>query len=402
MFTAFLRLGVTSFGGPIAHLGYFRREFVDRRRWLSEAQFSQLLAMAQFLPGPASSQLGFAIGLERAGWRGGLAAFAGFTLPSVLLLFAAAVAGASLGGPWWTASVHGLKLVAVVVVADGLWRMARQLTPDGARLSVAALSATTVLWLGGANAQMLALVLGAAAGLLLASPTVVAAQASEAPASTATGGSPSAHRIRGSALAIVAFVLLLAAALSVRSAEPTLLSLGAAFVRAGSLVFGGGHVVLPLLEESVVSNGWMNSDVFLSGYGAAQAVPGPMFSLTAYLGALTPWSRSGLSLAASAIGASVATLAVFTPGFLLVAAALPLWRRIGSNAIAARGIAGVNAAVVGLLAAALYDPVLRSGISGAADVAVVAIGFVLHRRLARPALWLVLYCVLAGLLLKLT
>lgn len=395
VFTAFLRLGLSSFGGPVAHLGYFHAEFVERRRWLSDAQFSQLLALAQFLPGPASSQLGFAIGLQRAGWLGGIAAFVGFTLPSVLLLFALAIAGASLGGPWWTGTVHGLKLVAVVIVADGLLKMGRQLTPDAARIAVAILSASIVLWLQTADAQLIALAFGAGAGLLLGSrlatrPMLV----------TELSNRASAIGLRESAIAILAFALLLSVALSVRNADASLLTLSAAFVRAGSLVFGGGHVVLPLLEESVVASGWLSSDTFLTGYGAAQAVPGPMFSLASYLGALTQWSTAEPSIVSGAIGALVAVLAIFTPGFLLIVAALPVWSAISANATAAKVIVGVNAAVVGLLAAALYDPVLKSGIAGMADLAVVLVGFALHRRLKRPTLWLLLWCIASALLLQ--
>lgn len=397
----FLRLGLTSFGGPIAHLAYFRAEFVDRRRWVTDEQFTQHLALAQFLPGPASSQLGFAIGLQRAGILGGAAAFAGFTLPSILLLFSLAIAGASLGGPWWLGTVHGLKLVAVVVVADGLWKMARALTPDAARVGIAAMSASIVVWLGTADAQLMALAVGAAAGLLLFRGAELGPTASrENPVprkkhqsfSTVTRAS-----LAGSVVMLVVFVVLLASALSIRDTGPSLLTLGASFVRAGSMVFGGGHVVLPLLQESVVSSGWLSSDAFLTGYGAAQAVPGPMFSFAAYLGALTPWSGASPHVASNALGALVAVLAIFTPGFLLVAAALPLWTHVSANVMARRVILGVNAAVVGLLGAALYNPVITSGISGGADVAIVLAGFALHRRLPRPALWLLLWCVSAAL-----
>lgn len=395
VFVAFLRLGLTSFGGPVAHIGYFRAEFVERRRWLGEAQFSQLLAVAQFLPGPASSQAGFSIGLHSGGWLGGIAAFVGFTLPSALLMFAIAVGGASLGGAWWVGTVHGLKLVAVVVVADGVLKMARQLTPDAARITIAGISAAIVLWRGTADSQMIALAVGAVAGLMLprrARPDALQTQEEDDRKASAA--------ILPSALAGLLFLALLGVALLSRSTEASLPALAAAFVRAGSLVFGGGHVVLPLLQESTVTSGWLSADTFLSGYGAAQAVPGPMFSVAAYLGALTPWSATAPSLGASAIGAVVALLAIFTPGFLLVAAALPLWGRISTHAAAAHVILGVNAAVVGLLAAALYNPVITSGVTGVADVAILFVGFVLHRRLKRPALWLLLWCVSSALLLQ--
>ncbi len=400
--SAFLRLGLASFGGPVAHLGYFRAEFVERRRWLTDAQFSQHLALSQFLPGPASSQLGFAIGIARAGWRGGVAAFVGFTLPSVLLLFGLAIAGAALGGPWWTGAVHGLKLVAVVVVADGLWKMARALTPDAARIGIAAISASIVVGLGTADSQMIALAVGAIAGLLIyrsAPSSLVGARPRTSEGFVPTPTSSVNASAAASATALVLFVALLVAALSIRDPGPSLLTLAASFIRAGSLVFGGGHVVLPLLEESVVSSGWMTSDAFLTGYGAAQAVPGPMFSLAGYLGALTPWSTTP-SVGNSAIGAIVAVLAIFTPGFLLIAAAIPLWSRISANATARGIILGVNAAVVGLLAAALYDPVITSGIASGTDVAIVLAGFALHHRLRRPTLWLLLWCVSAALVVQ--
>jgi len=401
VFAAFLHLGLTSFGGPIAHLGYFRAEFVERRRWLDDAEFSQLLALSQFLPGPASSQLGFAIGRLRAGWLGAIAAFVAFTLPSALLLFLLAYAGAALGGRWWDGTVHGLKLVAVVVVADGLWKMAKQLTPDAVRLFIAALCASIVLSLGTANAQLIALAIGALLGSFSLGSRLPASRTTGASDSSASDGAETAEQNsfgsrRGIAFPLAGFTVMLALALLLRSDEPTLTSLAAAFTRAGSLVFGGGHVVLPLLEESLVTTGWVTSDQFLTGYGAAQAVPGPMFSISAYLGALTPWSGTP-SLSTAAIGAGVALLAVFTPGFLLVAAALPAWSRISASASARRAIAGLNAAVVGLLAAALYDPVITSGITAPTDVAITVAGFALALRLKRPALWLVAWCVLASL-----
>lgn len=395
MFAAFGRLGLTSFGGPVAHIGYFRAEFVERRRWLEEGEFSRVLALSQFLPGPASSQLGFAIGLQRAGWLGGIAAFVGFTLPSALLMFALALAGPSLGGAWWTGTVHGLKLVAVVVVADSLWKMARQLTPDATRLAIAAVSAAIVLWLGTADSQMLALLGGALAGLVL--PTRSPISGAHAPV---TDARQSVGRLIPSGVALLLFSALLGAALLVRTSDATLPSLAAAFVRAGSLVFGGGHVVLPLLQESMVTPGWMSTETFLTGYGAAQAVPGPMFSLAAYLGALTPWSAAAPSWGTSAIGAGVAVLAIFTPGLLLVAASLPLWNRINANVVTGRLIHGVNAAVVGLLAAALYDPVLTNAMAGLIDVPILLVGVALYRFLKRPALWLLLWCVVSALILQ--
>lgn len=383
IFGAFLRLGLSSFGGPIAHLGYLRREFVERRRWLDDAQFAQLLSISQFLPGPASSQLGFSIGLLRGGWLGGLAAFVGFTLPSALLLFALAGVGAALGGPYGTATVHGLKLVAVVVVADGVWRMARQLTPDWPRRAIAAAAAALVLALATASAQLIAIAAAALLGLMtLRSETT--------PHTT-----PLPLRFgRGTAFTAAAlFAAALLVALAWTQTAPTPAALAATFWRAGSLVFGGGHVVLPLLEQGTVASGWIGQDAFLAGYGAAQAIPGPMFTFATYLGALVPTGS------VPALGALIATVAVFAPGFLLIVAVLPVWSAVIARPAARRAVAGINAAVVGLLAAALYDPVITSGIAGAPDIAIVAIAAGIQWKLPRPTLWVVACCIGLSLLL---
>lgn len=384
IFGAFLRLGLTSFGGPVAHIGYFRTEFVERRRWLDEATFAQLLSIAQFLPGPASSQLGFGIGVLRGGWRGGLTAFLAFTLPSALLLGLVAVFGtAILGGG---AVLHGLKLVAVVVVADGVWRMGRQLTPDATRLAIAAAAVAGMLLLPTAWMQLVVIGVGALAGNLLV----------RLGAGTQPVGLAVRHGRRASVICLSIFAVLLIGALSWTPDEPSLLAVAGAFWRAGALVFGGGHVVLPLLESSVVTPGWISNEAFLAGYGAAQAVPGPMFSLAAYLGALVP---VGADAAAPLAGAAVATLAVFVPGFLLFYAILPAWSRLSAREDARTAIAGANAAVVGLLAAALYDPVLTSGIVAWPDAIIVGVGLAIHARLARPTLLVVAWCVGAALLL---
>ena len=383
IFRAFLALGLTSFGGPVAHLGYLREEFVRRRRWLDEAHFAQLLAVCQFLPGPASSQLAFAIGLLRGGGRGALAAFVGFTLPSALLMVGFAALAPHLAHGWGAAALHGLKLVAVVVVAHSLVGMSRQLAPDLPRVLIAAGTVALLLAAPGPWMQVLVIVLGGTLGLLLR----------EVPTPPATI-LPLRFGQRIGVLAMGVFAAALVVALLLPSpGTPSLASLGAAFYRAGALVFGGGHVVLPLLEQSVVDTGWMGADTFLAGYGAAQALPGPMFALAAYLGAEVP---TGLP---AAIGASVALLAIFLPGFLLLVAALPAWARLARHRLAAGAMAGTNAAVVGLLAAALYDPVWTGGIGGPADVAVVAIGFALIAFARRPPLWVVLWCVGASVAL---
>ncbi|RPE81902.1 chromate transporter [Vulcaniibacterium tengchongense] len=381
VFRAFLRLGLTSFGGPIAHLGYFREAFVVRRGWLDEARFAQLLAVCQFLPGPASSQMGFAIGLLRAGWGGALAAFAGFTLPSALLMLAFAGSVSRLERGVGAAALHGLKLVAVVVVAQGVAGMARRMTPDLRRAAIAAAAAGSVLGLGTAWAQLAAIALGAALGALLCR---------RAPAPADAGFAvPYGH---GLAYALLAAALLgLLVALSVPPApQATPAALAAAFYRAGALVFGGGHVVLPLLEQSLVDPGWLDAGTFLAGYGAAQAMPGPMFTIATFLGAQTP---TGLPAPA---GAALATLALFLPGFLLLLAALPLWGALVRLPRAAALLAGVNAAVVGLLAAALYDPLWTQGVRDRTDLGIVAVGLALVLGLKRSALWALAWCTAAS------
>lgn len=386
IFRAFLKLGLTSFGGPVAHLGYLRAEFVQRRGWLDEARFAQLVAICQFLPGPASSQLGFAIGLQRGGWRGALCAFLGFTLPSALLMFGFAALAPMLGTGIGAAALHGLKLVAVVVVAHALLGMARQLAPDLPRLLIAAAALVLLLVAGRAWMQLVAIALGAVLGTWLCrhvrAPAVV-------PLSARWGG-----RMAIACLAL--FVAgLLASLLLPAATTPTVAGLAAAFYRAGALVFGGGHVVLPLLQHAVVDSGWVDADAFLAGYGAAQAVPGPMFSFAAFLGAEVP-----LGLPAAA-GAAIALMAVFLPGFLLLAAVLPAWAGLARHRLAGSVVAGINAAVVGLLAAAFLDPVWTQGVRAPSDLAIAAVGFALLVVLRVPALWVVLWCVAAAVAMRL-
>lgn len=378
---AFLRLGLTSFGGPIAHLSYFRREFVERRKWVDEGEFAQLLALCQFLPGPASSQLGFTLGLLRAGWAGALAAFVAFTLPSAALLFAFAALLPHIAGESGQAAIHGLKLVAVAVVAHGVLGMARQLCPDATRATIAAVSAAFVLATAHAWAQILAVALGAMAGVALCRGVQALPGRALHP--------PFRARLGWTLLAV--FALLLVGLPLAAYGRDGLVAVVEAFYRAGALVFGGGHVVLPLLRETVVAPGWISEDEFLAGYGAAQAVPGPMFTLAAYLGARLPGAEGGVT------GASVALGAIFLPGLLLVAAALPLWRALAARPSAARAVAGVNAAVVGILGAALYDPVWTSAVHGPLDVAIAVIAFTLLAAWRASALVIVLWCVAAAL-----
>jgi chromate transporter len=380
VFATFLRLGLTSFGGPIAHIGYFRREIVERRRWIDEAQFAQLLALCQFLPGPASSQLGFGLGLARAGWAGAIAAFVAFTAPSALLLFAFGRFLPQVPGSIAGTLVHGLKLVAVAVVAHGVLGMARTLTPDATRAAIAALAALAVLAMGNAWMQLAVVAAGALAGIALC-------RGARVPASEPA---PLPHgRAAGFALLAIYVVLLAGLPLAARALDGPV-AFAWAFYRAGALVFGGGHVVLPLLQQAVVDPGWISRDDFLAGYGAAQAVPGPMFTLASYLGA-----RIGGGVGAA--GGSVLALgAIFLPGFLLLSAVLPLWRSLASHPRAARAVAGVNAAVVGLLAAALYDPVWTSAIATPRDAGIAIAGFAMLAAWRAPALAVVAWCVAAA------
>jgi chromate transporter len=387
VFRAFLRMGLTSFGGPIAHIGYFREEFVRRRGWLDEAHFAQLLAVCQFLPGPASSQLGFAIGLHRGGWCGALAAFVAFTLPSALLMFGFALLAPSLGAGMGAAAVHGLKLVAVIVVAHGLLGMARQWVPDLPRAAIAVAAAVFVAMSAQAWAQVFAIAGGGLLGLWLCRPVRAAEVATL----------PVRDDRRVAVVCLVLFLVGLGAALWLPvSPAPTPAALASAFYRAGALVFGGGHVVLPLLQQAVVDPGWVRQEAFLAGYGAAQAVPGPMFSLAAFLGAQVP---SGWPPAA---GAAIALLAVFLPGFLLLSAALPVWSRFARHPLAARAMAGINAAVVGLLAAAFHDPVWTEGVRSVGDIAIAVVGFAALAFARVSALWIVLGCVAASILMNLS
>ncbi|SIS52571.1 chromate efflux transporter [Phaeovulum vinaykumarii] len=339
---AFGRLGLTSFGGPAAHMGYFRAEFVTRRGWLSETDFAALLAFCQFLPGPASSQLGFAIGWQRGGPLGALVAFAAFTAPSALAM-ALLAGGIGAAPPWAGAALAGLKITAVAVVAQAVWSMARGLVPDAAHAGIAALAAGLVLALPGAGGQMGAIALGLLAGLALARPTP-----------------PPRHEDRGRvparATALVAGLALAGLAIWVLAAPQTL---AARMAQAGALVFGGGHVVLPLLQATTADLPGITPPDFLAGYGAAQALPGPLFTFAAYLGALT---QGGW-------GALVALAAIFAPGFLLLIAVWPFWARLAAQPPARAAIGGANAAMVGLLAAALADPLIPAAIHGPATAA---------------------------------
>ena len=381
VFLVFLRLGLTSFGGPVAHLGYFREELVVRRRWLSERNYADLVALCQFLPGPASSQVGMALGLARAGYPGALAAWLGFTLPSAVALILFALGLAHWGDAVPAGLLHGLKVVAVAVVAQAVWGMARSLCPDAPRISLMAVAACAVLWWSSAWAQVLVLALAALVGLWTLAPGQAAAHE---PLPIPVG------RRAGMAWLALFVALLLGLPWAAAVFPHATLAVADAFYRAGSLVFGGGHVVLPLLQAELVPTGWVDQDTFLAGYGAAQAVPGPLFTFAAFLGASLQMGPQGVW------GALVCLLAIFAPSFLLVAGALPFWEGLRAHPRMQAALAGVNAAVVGLLVAALYQPVWTSAIHTPQDVALALLAGVALMAWKLPPWLVVAACAGAG------
>ena len=363
VFTAFLKLGLTSFGGPIAHLGYFRDELVVRRQWLDESAFADLVALCQFLPGPASSQVGFSLGVLRGnGLWGGLAAWFAFTMPSALIMFAFAMGAAAFTGPVAEGFLHGLKLVAVAVIAQAIWGMSRTLTPDRTRAGIALGAIAIVVLFAGSFGQVAAIALGACAGLWLC-------RGEPAPVSGHLNF-PVTPRAGVIALGLFAALLLIPpVVVSVSHSQG--LALFDAFYRSGALVFGGGHVVLPLLQAQVVTPGWVSNEAFLAGYGLAQAVPGPLFTFAAYLGAVMGPSPNGIA------GALIALVALLLPGMLLVYGMLPFWDAMRTRPNAQAAMRGTNAAVVGILGAALYNPVWTSAVATPRDFALALAGFLL-------------------------
>ena len=365
VFLIFLRLGLTSFGGPVAHLGYFRAEFVSRRRWLSERSYADLVALCQFLPGPASSQVGIALGLSRAGYRGALAAWAGFTLPSAVVLILLALGLTHYGSLLPYGALHGLKVVAVAVVAQAVWGMARNLCTDALRITVMMVAACIVVLETSAWTQVSVMAVAGLAGLVLFKPAQAVAHD---PLPSPLG------RRAGVAWLSLFVVLLVGLPLANELISNQTLAMVNAFYRSGSLVFGGGHVVLPLLQSEVVQPGWVDNQTFLAGYGATQAMPGPLFTFAAFLGAAMNQAPTGIS------GGLIALLAIFLPSFLLILGALPFWEAMRRSPRTQAALIGVNAAVVGLLLAALYHPVWTSAIDrpqdfGLALLALVALMF---------------------------
>jgi chromate transporter len=380
----FLRLGCTCFGGPIAHLGYFRAEFVERRQWLTERAYADLVALSQFLPGPASSQTGFGIGLMRGGLLGGLAAWVGFTMPSAILMVLFAFGAGSIADSRLGAGLlHGLKLVAVAIVAQAVMGMARSLCPDRVRASIATVALIVMLLAPWSLFQVGTIVVGGLAGWMLCR-----GESDRAPDDVVM---PVSRKL-GAACLVVFFVLLAFAFLPVRNGAVALFD---AFYRSGALVFGGGHVVLPLLRNAVVVPGWVSDNAFLAGYGAAQAVPGPLFTFSAYLGAVASISPGDVA------GAAIALVAIFVPGILCLMGTLPFWHQLRSQPGAQAAMRGTNAAVVGLLGAALYNPVWTSAVQSPADFAVAATGFVLLVAWRAPSLLVVVLAALAGVGLSL-
>jgi chromate transporter len=382
---AFLKLGLTSVGGPIAHLAYFRQEFVIRRRWLDDATYTDLVGLCQFLPGPASSQTGFSIGLLRAGYLGGVAAWTGFTLPSATALVLFAYGASALTGSSGAGLLHGLKIVAVAIVAQAVLGMARTLSPDRTRASIATVAALLMLLLGASwVSQIGAILIGALAGLWLCrTPTT---------ASTGTLTAP-IGRSTGIACLIAFATLLIGLPLLEKVTHSFGVALFNAFYRSGALVFGGGHVVLPLLRDAVVVPGWVSEDRFLAGYGAVQPVPGPLFTFAGYLGAIaTPAPHRVL-------GAILALIGIFLPGLLILLGTLPFWNTLRTRASSQAAMRGINAAVVGLLGAALYSPVWTSSVKTPRDFSLALLGFVLLTAFEAPPLIVVVIGAAGGILI---
>lgn len=386
VFLIFLRLGLTSFGGPVAHLGYFRDEFVIRRKWLTENSYADLIALCQFLPGPASSQVGIAIGLSRAGYTGALAAWTGFTLPSAIVLMLFAIGISSYGDIVPLGVLHGLKVAAVAVVAQAVWGMGKNLCTDVARISIMALAACFVLLVPSALAQVSVIAIAAIIGLLWFKPEKVIAH----------DPLPITVRRRTGLVWLFLFFLLLIGLPLLTALYPSqTLSMVDTFFRAGSLVFGGGHVVLPLLQAEIVPAGWISNDTFLAGYGATQAVPGPLFTFAAFLGSSMNQAPSGW------LGGMICLIAIFAPSFLLVMGVLPFWESLRQNLRTRAALSGINAAVVGLLLAALYQPVWTSAIIEAKDFGLALVALIALMFWKFPAWLVVIGCGAAGWLLTL-
>ena len=380
--SAFLKLGLTSFGGPIAHLGYIRAECVEKRRWLDDDEYADVVALCQFLPGPSSSQVVFALGMLRAGLLGALGASVCFLLPSAAAMIAFAYGVAAMGDLHDAGCLHGLKLAAVAVVAQAVWAMGVKLCPDRPRITLALGAAAVTLFMPSALGQIGVIVGGALAGLTLYRDMA-------APPKPAVSERARGHLVAAAALVVFAALLVVPQMVASATGAKSV-AVFDAFYRAGALVFGGGHVVLPLLREAIVPRGWLSDDAFLAGYGAAQAVPGPLFSFAGYLGAVIRGGRHAW------LGGAWALFAIFLPSWLLIAGALPFWHQLRAKAWMPAALRGANAAVVGILLSALYSPVITEGVRSARDVAVAFVAFGLLESWKVPPWVVVLMTAAAG------
>ena len=376
VFLIFLKLGLTSFGGPVAHLGYFRDEFVGKRQWLSDQQYADIVALCQFLPGPASSQVGIAIGLSRAGHLGALCAWLGFTMPSAILLIIFALGVAQYSDIATSGILHGLKIAAVAIVAQALWGMGRNLCPDKSRITIMVITACFVLAVPSAFGQVMAIMIAGIVGIVLFKPEISDQAALKLPISMKMGGF----------WLSIFFILLIILPVFAWLLPSTTLAIVDDFYRAGSLVFGGGHVVLPLLQAEVVETGMMNKDLFLAGYGATQIVPGPLFTFAAFLGASMNDAPNGW------LGGMIALVAIFLPSFLLVLGVLPFWEQLRCHSRTKAALMSVNAAVVGLLLAAFYQPIWINTILNATDFSLALIAFVALMYWKLPVWFVVITC----------
>jgi chromate transporter len=385
VFLTSLRLGLTSFGGPIAHLGYFEYTYVKKKQWLSHEEYSHMVALCQLLPGPTSSQVNFLIGLQKAGWLGAILSWIGFTLPSAALLYAFALLAPKAHGPLMDATIHGLKLVAVAIVAQAVWSMAVRLCPDRSRAGIALAGMAVLLLIGGASAQIFVIVLGAMVGWWLCR---------EVGAASANQPSPVGKRV--ALISCTLFFVFLVGLPTMNFMLPSgFTHLIDVSYRSGALVFGGGHVVLPLLRDAMVPTGMITDDAFLAGYGMAQAVPGPLFTLSAYLGAMaTPAGETTLLWSLAAL------VFIFLPGMLTALAGIPLWQWLSKHPSARGALAGINAAVVGILGAALYDPVWKTAILETTDVIIAVTSLFLLERWKIPPILIVALCVIASISIR--
>lgn len=385
IFWIFLRLGLTSFGGPVAHLGYFHNEFVIRRKWINEYAYADLVALCQFLPGPASSQVGLVLGFSRSGYSGAFAAWFGFTLPSVIILVLFAMGISNYSNHIHLSWLHGLKIAAVAVVAQAIWSMSVRLCPDKIRATFAIVAAIFASLFSSAIVSIVIIILGGIFGWLLLKKSE---QLPHVPFTT------KATKTIGAILLLLYFIILISTPIMVSFSNGHAVKQFDSFFRAGSLVFGGGHVVLPLLKNEIVSTGWVTKEAFMAGYGAVQAIPGPLFTFAAYLGAVSKIYPSGV------LGASICLIAAFMPSFLLVGGVLPFWEQFRKNDNMKFAIRGINATVVGLLLSAFYNPVWTSAIFNSKDFSVAIVAFLLLTFWKMPSWFIVLLCtIISGLLL---